>query len=265
MALSDYALSTLANANRFLGLTADGGDTDNYVELLVNRASEMVENYCNRKFKARLYTKERHNGTGQKIVYFDNPPVLSVCLDELVWTDSTKRVTRSDGGSFVTDGFSTGNNKVLVQNSDSNSGLKTLTAVNADYLTFSDTIATDSEDNNVTISEVRSLWVGDDGVDKDNFDVLDDHIYYSAGFSEGHGNIKLTYYGGYKTIPDDLEQACLEVVQIFYEGNQNIGNIQRERLGDHDIMYGTDSDRGVLSNVTMATKTILDKYRRIAV
>jgi len=264
MALSDYALSTLANANRFLGLTADGGDNDNYVELLVNRASEIIEGYCDRKFKVRLYAKERHNGTGQKIVYFDNPPVTSVNLDELAWDSTAKTVTRDDGGSFIDDGFSTGNAKILVQNSDDNSGLLTLTAVNATYLTFSDSITTDSEDNDVTISEVRSLWVTDDEVDEDNFDVLEDHIYYPSGFSKGHGNIKLTYYGGYKTIPDDLEQACLEAVKVLYEGNQNIGNIQSEKLGDHSITYAIGSNE-VLSSVTVATKTTLDKYRRLAV
>jgi hypothetical protein len=270
MALDTYALTTFANAYTYLGLSSTSSGTVAEIEGLINRASDMIENYCNRKFAARLYAKERHNGCEQHIVYFDNPPVVAVCLDELVWTDSTKTVTRSDGGSFYDDGFSTANNKVLVQNSDDNSGLLTVTAVatGGTTITFSDSITTDSEDNDVTISNCRSLWIEDDEVDEDNFDVLDDHIYYFGDFPEGHRNIKITYYGGYTTIPDDLEHACLEVVKALYEGNENIGNIQSEKLGDHSIEYavGMRGNADIrVSNISEATKYVLDKYRRIAV
>jgi hypothetical protein len=267
MALDDYALTTVADANQFLGLTADGGSNDNFIEVLVHRATDIIENYCQRKFVGRLYAKERHNGTGQNIVYFKNAPVVSVCLDELVWDSTAGTVTRDDGGSFIDDGFSTDNNKILIQNSDSNSGLLTLTTVAASSLTFSSSITSDTEDNDVTISNVRSLWVGDDEIDEDNFDVFEDHIYYSPGFSEGHGNIKLTYYGGYATIPDDLEHACLQIVESLYNGNENVGNIQSESLGDHSITYagGSGGSGAVMSSIQAATKHILDKYKKVAV
>jgi hypothetical protein len=267
MALDTYALTTFANAKTYLGLSSTSSGTVAEIEGLINRASDIVEGYCNRKFVARLYAKERHDGREQQIIYFDNPPVVSVCLDELAWS-TAGMVTRSDGGSFYNDGFSTENNKVLVQNSDNNSGLLTLTAVSTGgtTLTFSDNITADSEDNDVTISNVRSVWINDDEVDEDNFTVDEDHIYYYGEFPEGHRNIKITYYGGYSTIPDDLEQACLEIVQILYEGNENIGNIQSEKLGDHSITYANYSSLAhSMSNVSEATKYVLDKYKRIAI
>jgi len=259
MALDTYALTTLANANKYiLNTTGDGGAEDTYMESIINRASDIIENYCNRKFKARLHVKERHDGEGQKIIFYNNPPVLAVNLDELDWDATAKTVTRSDGGSFYDDGFSTGNTKILVQNSQKNSGLLTLAAVSTGgtTLTFSDTIVSDTDDNDVIISEFRSLWVDDNEVDEDNYDVTEEYIYYPSGFSKGKKNVKLTYYGGYKTIPYAVEQACLEVAKNLYNQNENV---KSETVGDHSITF---MDRGS-DDIPESAKRRLDSYRRM--
>jgi len=257
--LDTYALTTLANANKYiLDSTGDSSGSDTFIERIVNRASDIVENYCGRKFKIRLYIKERHDGEEQNVIYFDNPPVLSVNLDNLAWDATAKTVTRDDDGSFCDDGFTTGNTKVLVQDSQNNSGLLTLTAVSTGGLTmtFSDTITADTADDDVIISECRSVWVDDDEIDEDNYDVIEDYVYFPSGFSKGRKNVKITYYGGYSTIPDDLEQACLQVAKNIYDQNENV---REERLGDHWLKYG-DSGH---DNIPKSTKNILDSYRRI--
>lgn len=258
-ALDTYALTTLANANKYiLDSTGDSSGSDTNIENIINRASDIIENYCGRKFSIRLYTKERHDGEGQEIIFFDNPPVLSVNLDNLAWSSTGKTVTRDDGGSFHTDGFSTGNAKVLVQDSQKNSGLLTLTAVATGGLTmtFSDTITADTADDDVIISECRSVWMDDDELDEDNYDVIEDYVYYPSGFSRGRKNVKITYYGGYSTIPDDLEQACLQVAKNVYDQNENVIS---EKLGDHWLTF-VDSGS---ENIPEATKKILDSYRRM--
>lgn len=108
MAIDNYALTTLTNANTYLGLTSDGGAQDAYIESIINRASDIIESYCHRKFRARLYVKERYSGIGQEVLYFNQYPVLAVNLDNLVWDAAAKTVTRNDGGSFVVDGFVAG-------------------------------------------------------------------------------------------------------------------------------------------------------------
>ena len=236
MAIDQYALTSLAAANTYLGLTSDAGVVDAYIETLINRASDIIENALNRKLKVRLYVKKRISGNGQEVLYFEQYPVLAVNLDNLAWDAAGKTVTRNDGGSFVKDGFADGN-KVLVQNSEENSGLLTIDGVVAPlYITFSDTIVDDAVDSNVIISRHRELWVNDDLVDGDDYEVNEDHIYYRCGFSVGHMNIRRTYYAGYNTIPDDIEAKCLELVKSAYDKDKN-KDIKSEKIGPYSVTF----------------------------
>jgi len=236
--LDIYALTTLTKANYYLGLTSDGGTIDNYIERIINRASDIIENALNRKLKARLYVKERYDGKDQEVIYLKQYPVLTINLDDLVWDADTKTVTRSDGGSFVDDGFVAGD-KVLVQNSDENSGLLTIATVAATTLTFTDTIVADTEDDNVILSHFRELWINDDEIDEDNYEVDEDHIYYNVGFSKGHENVRMTYYAGYSTIPDDIEEYCLRLIKKIYDKDRDV---KAESLGPHNITYFDEGD-----------------------
>jgi len=255
--LDTYALSTLAHANNYLGLTSDGGNVDNYVERIINRASDIIENYCHRKFKARLYVKERYSGIGQEILYFKQYPVLAVNLDNLVWDATAKTVTRNDGGSFVDDGFVAAD-KVLVQNSDKNSGLLTIATggVAATVLTFDDTIVADTDDDNVILSHFRELWINDDKIDEDDYEVNEEYVYYAGGFAKGNMNIRMTYYAGYAVIPDDLEQACLKLVKYVYEKNENV---KSEKLGPYSITFFDTKD------IPVDVKAILDTYVNVVI
>ena len=244
--LDTYALSTLAHANTELGLTADGGAVDARVETLINRASIAIENALGRKILIRLYVKERHSGKYQRIIFFNQWPVLAVNLDQLAWDAATKKVTRADGGSFITDGFLAAD-KVLIQNSEYNSGVLTIATggVAATTLTFNDTITDDAVDDNVIISRFRELWVNDDQIDEDDFEVNEDHIYYNGGFSEGHNNIRMTYYAGYAAIPGDIEAKCLELVKMGYEKNKGV---KTEKLGPYSITF-FDSEAETSKNI----------------
>ena len=234
MALDTYALTTLANANTELGLISDGGAVDAHVENLINRASDIIESALHRLLKVRLYVKERYSGNDQEVLYFKQYPVLAVNLDNLAWSID-KKVTRNDGGSFVINGFVAAD-KVLVQNSDKNSGLLTIATggVAALILTFDEAITLDAVDDNVIISRFRELWINDSLIDGDDYEVFSDHIYYRSGFPEGHGNIRMTYYPGYNTIPDDIEDKCLDLVKRAYNKSKDV---KSEKLGPYSITY----------------------------
>ena len=236
MAIDTYALTTLAAANTYLGLTADGGAVDAYIETLINRASDIIESALNRLLKIRLYVKKRISGNGQETLYFEQYPVLAVNLDNLAWDAAGKTVTRNDGGSFVKDGFADGN-EILVQNSDSNSGLLTINGVVTQHvITFDEVIVDDAVDSNVIISRCRELWVNDSLVDGNDYEVNEDHIYYRCGFSVGHMNIRRTYYAGYDTIPDDIEAKCLELVKSAYDKDKN-KDIKSEKIGPYSVTF----------------------------
>jgi len=217
---------------------------------------DWVENHCYRKFEDALYVKERHDGKDQNIIYFEQYPVLAVNLDGLVWNATAKTVTRADGGSFITDGFEAAD-KVLVQNSDSNSGLLTIATggVAALVLTFTDTIVADTSDDNVILSLFRELWINDTKVDEDDYEVFSDHIYYNAGFSEGHGNIRLTYYIKYSIINiNDLKLAIKIIVKSIYQKRQEeIFSIKSYKVGD----IAVTCEEG---DIPKEAEAILNKY-----
>ena len=234
MALDTYALTSLAAANTYLGLTADAGVVDAYVETLINRASDIIESALHRLFKVRLYVKKRISGNNQEILYFEQYPVRAVNLDNLVWDAAGKTVTRNDGGSFVKDGFADGN-EILVQNSDSNGGLLTVNGVvTALVITFDEVIVDDADDDNVILSHCRELWINDDEIDFDDYEVNEDHIYYKGGFPKGHMNIRRSYYAGYATIPDDIEAKCLELIKMAYDKEKDV---KSEKLGPYSITF----------------------------
>ncbi len=219
-------------------------DPSAIISVIHGSVEDWVENHCYRKFEDALYVKERHDGNDHNIIYFEQYPVLAVDLDGLVWDASGKTVTRSDGGSFVTDGFEAAD-KVLVQNSDSNSGLLTIDTggVAALVLTFTDTITADTSDDNVILSLFRELWINDTEVDEDDFEVFADHIYYNAGFSEGHGNIRMTYYIKYGIIDiNDLKLAIKIIVKAIYQARQEeIFGVKNYKVGDVSVTCDSGS------------------------
>ncbi len=234
MSLDTYALTTLALANTELGLISDGGAVDAHVENLINRASNIIEEALHRLLKVRLYVKERYSGIGQECLYFKQYPVLAVNLDNLAWAAAGKTVTRNDAGSFVKEGFADGN-EVLVQNSDSNSGLLTVNGVVTQHvITFDEVIVDDADDDNVIISRCRELWINDSEIDEDDYEVSFDHIYYRNGFPKGHMNIRVTYYAGYNTIPYKIVAKCLDLVKRAYDHSEGI---KSEKLGPYSITY----------------------------
>ncbi|MBA7577860.1 hypothetical protein ES708_19715 [subsurface metagenome] len=237
------------------------GDPPAILESIRDSVEKWVKDYCHREFEAALYVKERHDGDEQDTIYFDRYPVIAVNLDNLVWA-SAGTVTRNDGGSFVTDGFTTGA-KVLVQNSDSNSGLLTVgtSGVAATGLTFTDTITADTDDDNVILSHFRELWIDDTEIDEDDYAVFNDHIYYSPTFTEGHGNVRISYYAGYSsiTMPKDLQLAIKIITKAIYQSKEEeIFGVSQYNVGDVNITC-EDSD------IPKEAIGILSRYRRMLI
>jgi len=82
-------------------------------------------------------------------------------------------------------------------------------------------------------------------------------FYYQMGFSRGVRNYRFTYVAGYATIPNDLEEACIELCVYIYKDRQNKG-MKSESLGEYS--YVKESFTGnIIENLGL--DLVLDKYR----
>lgn len=85
----------------------------------------------------------------------------------------------------------------------------------------------------------------------------DDYTYYGpegtiktdgALFTGGHKSIKLTYTGGYTTVPADLQHAVKELVLFWHKRNtdKRVG-VSNVSIGDKSVGYETDIPASVMS------------------
>lgn len=80
MPLHSYALTTLANVKEALGIT--GNTEDALLTNLINRATDIIERYCNRRFAETTYTNEEVNGMGSYILNLKHYPITSLTAVE---------------------------------------------------------------------------------------------------------------------------------------------------------------------------------------
>ena len=111
------------------------------------------------------------------------------------------------------------------------------------------------------ISTVASVYV-DTERSYASTDLLDsgDYVYYSMDgtiktdgslLASGNKSIKVTYTGGYSTIPYDLQLAIKELVMFWYKRNtdKRVG-VASMSAGDKSMSYENDVPQSVLSIFT---------------
>jgi len=78
MALVSYALTSVANAQTYLGIT---GDTT-LLELLIDGATDYIESQCGRRFASTTYTQEEYDGTESNYIFLKQYPVTAATTIE---------------------------------------------------------------------------------------------------------------------------------------------------------------------------------------
>lgn len=76
-------------------------------------------------------------------------------------------------------------------------------------------------------------------------------------FSAGIQNVKITYEAGYADIPEDLQQALIELVADRFRNKENQG-IRSLAIGSYRVDYGEEE-------LPSEIKGVLDGYRRTRV
>lgn len=114
------------------------------------------------------------------------------------------------------------------------------------------------------ISTVATIYVDTDrGYGSDSLLDADDYVWYAMSgtvktdetlFTGGNKSIKITYTGGYTTVPEDLQQAVKELTAFYYKRNtdKRVG-VSSVSVGDKNISYETD--------VPKASLTVFKRYR----
>lgn len=80
MAVSPFALVSLSEVKAFLGLTDDDTNRDTWLEGEINRLSERVERWCDRRIRARVYREEfdPHHVYQDYTIHLDRTPIIEV-------------------------------------------------------------------------------------------------------------------------------------------------------------------------------------------
>jgi hypothetical protein len=76
-----YALTTLANLKEVLGIV--DASQDSLLTNTINRATDMIESYCNgRRFASTVYTNEKYDGTGTQLINARHFPITALSAYE---------------------------------------------------------------------------------------------------------------------------------------------------------------------------------------
>jgi len=118
---------------------------------------------------------------------------------------------------------------------------------------------------NTPLNSVASIYDDSDWtwgentlIDSDDYRIKNGrYLTFKFGFYEGNENIKITYNGGFATIPGDLKLACIKEVSRAFKNRYDFDLISKS-LEDGSI---NRVDDGLMPS----TKQILTKYKNIRV
>lgn len=291
MAVGAYALTTLQRVKDWLNLSTSAQDTT--LERLIDAATARIETWCGRQFLARDRV-EAHNGSSRtlklkhypvnsiKFLGYGRESAIIIASDES--TDilatvgvlavaphtSAKSVvlTRTNANEQVTattyelvDAYTTTLELATQITSDAGWTATALVNCPSKYLHVSGPM--DAKDGSVTLtwpSQRSSRFNVDmstgvltmpsgyrDREWADEFDDVDDYFQ----------TVIVDYNAGYSTVPDDVGQACIELVAAAYRARFKDANVDSETLGDYSYTSAVrDAQQDLLDNLLGSWKEI---------
>ena len=248
------ALTTLERVKDWLGLTVATHDA--ILERLIDAASDAIEKYCGRYFVSTSRA-ERYDGTGDQYLYLDYLPLTAITRVS-IGTQSAMSLTNAASGAYAAHASLSSTTLTLAVYGGASAGTSTLTladhadidalatAVNAlgtgwtavAVSSYSDWAATECGKIDFMGQECFAgttihLEVPEER--EDTFQVYADEgcLYRASGWPRGHRNVFVDYTGGYSVVPDDIEQAAIEIVARLWAERERDPGVTSERLGDY--------------------------------
>tara|TARA_Y100001973_G_scaffold99469_1_gene158735 strand:- start:112 stop:978 length:867 start_codon:yes stop_codon:yes gene_type:complete len=287
MAVDTYALTTLANLKTWLGIGDSG--SDGFLENLIDRTSDYLESLCDRKFKARDFV-EWYDGDGTNRLQLDQWPVVKVyrvgygvsdalsisgnvagdiSASVMVRHDNVSVNRIASNGTVTNTDFAYSSYKTtdtLASAINSTTGFSATSAVNTSVkwlhpvggvdvvdTTYTVTYASDSESEYRIDHDSGSVYLrSSPHWYQTNTDVLE-----AQRFPGTKRSILVEYKAGYETLPDDVEQACIEVAAALYSRKDVDDNLASESLGDYSYSIRPPAD------VMESAMRMLAPYRKI--
>lgn len=260
---------------------------DNYLlEMLIDAATAIIERYCRRQFASRDYTSI-YNGSGSSRLLLDQYPItrlkrLSHDLQSAIKIRNTLSTAVRATAEITDDGVelimtnSSGDNT----QSDAFASYTTITAMVDQINTHSaegwEASVDNSCDNFPSTDLVRlpALYCLDEyaylKIPKkaiNDFQIYADEgrLHRDGGFNAGIRNVVVAYTAGYATIPDDLQDACLELVMYFYDLSKRDSTLQSEKIGNYSYVVDLQIGRAtqILAGLSKMAQAVLETYRRI--
>lgn len=270
------ALTSTANFKSYAGISHT--DDDTLIGYLVTRATSAIENYCDRKLRSDTY-RERYSGTGECELLLNQYPITDISLLSIGTQDVLKiNNSNSDAyNAYVTiiandEDPSISETMTLTIQGGTNDGSDDLTLASYTITTLATAIVALSKGWSATVNiSDWGVWAGTELLPVSGLHCLNsDYVYVqtpyeaeagfiiegqtmspykgnngtvflSTGFSKGTNNVIVRYTAGYTTTPADLEQVCIDLINIYYRGRRKDLTLKSERLGDHSITFADDA------------------------
>jgi len=258
-------------------------DTTNntFIENLINRASDMIETYCGRKFLSRDYSPEKLNGTGRKSILLKHYPITAVSaisvgtIDALSITNTSTNTTafvRVDSTGIVLTKDGTEDSTVLFATYATLSTVATaINAIGNWSATVPDSTYNDYKSTQILVSYNQYCLNLDYAYPQmpspngyvSNFGYNADigELYLPSNTGCGRQSIYVWYTAGFSTAPDDIENACCMQVDWMYKqsgyGHSLLG-INRRQFDDGSMTY---TGKAILPSIQIT----LDSYKRVLV
>jgi len=225
-----------------------------FIAELINRASDFLSRYCNRKFVSQTYTNEIYDGHGFNTLILEQYPVtqiISVGTGRanafsvknttattsafLEITPTLIRLTVDGTETDLTRADSTTISDIITAIEDETGWDCTLS--NSDFGSYKQAellvrpamhCLSPSQAYAEIVNDYLTDFHLETGTGEDrNFGTL----YYPGIFTTGHQNVFISYVAGYSTIPYSLESICIELVKIKFEKTKINPMLKSETIG----------------------------------
>jgi hypothetical protein len=287
MAVGPYALTSLANLKSWLGITTSTDDA--ILEASIDRATSRIESYLERNIRERTYTEWR-SGAGVDMIRLYQWPVSAVS-NVFSGAYASLIVTSTDATDIraSVQVNQEGPTPAVVLTRTTSAGVTTTTTLALSTYPTTASLATAiggtagfqcSLGKNMRSVQLRPRAGADcvlATVTLYGADIPSEYTYdYHTGrlaidrswfaywpldkgvMPSPMKAVLIEYTAGYSTVPEDVEQACIEVASMLYRDRRRDGNLTSESLGDYSYTRATAQE------MNARLDTLLARWKDIA-